>query len=462
VLTFDEIKSVDIVSEWNLSKLSKLKIRGISTDSRKLRRGDIFFAIEGERFDGHDFVRDAFRRGAIACFVKIDWFRRNRDKFRGKVLIAVDDTIKALGQLANIYRRKFDIPVIAVTGSNGKTTAKEMIADVLSQKYRVLRTRGNLNNQIGVPLTLFRLRKSHQVAVIEVGTNHFGEIRYLCEIAEPDHGVITNIGRAHIEFFGDRFGVAKAKGELFDFLSKRDGFIFVNLDDDMVVNISRKVRRKLTYGFSGGADVEGEFISLDSFARPEFMVRYDGREVRVKLRVPGRHLISHALSAFAVGLKFGIPLSRIKRALTSFRSFPGRMEVIKIKGITIINDSYNANPDSVTAGLKTLSEIRASGKRIAVLGDMFELGGESISAHREVGEMVIECGIDYLFTIGEYMRNAYEVALRKIRHAIHFSDKELLVFHLFEIIGRGDVILVKGSRGMRMEEVVDMLIKKLR
>lgn len=461
-LSYEHIERMGFSDATNFDKLKKVKITGVSTDTRKLRKGEIFFAIKGERFDGHDFVSVAFKKGAVACVVNSNWFVENKARFKGKVLIAVEDTVKSLGRLASVYRDDFSLPVIAVAGSNGKTTTKEMIASVLSQKYKVLKSEGNLNNQIGVPLTLFKLKKTHQVAVIEFGTNRFGEIRYLCEVAHPNYGLITNIGREHIEFFEDVEGVAKEELSLFDYLLEVDGFAFVNIDDEFIREVGKRFRNKMTFGFSDGADVKGEILDVDELARFSFKVRFDDRETILKLKVPGEHIVSSAICAFAVGLKFGVPVSLIKKALQSYKPFSKRMEVLKVKGITIINDTYNANPDSVIMALKTLSQMKCSGKKIVVLGDMLELGSYSRTAHEEIGRKVAEFGIDYFFAYGEAMRDAYKVASDVLKHAMHFSDKDLLVYHVFEVAEKGDIILVKGSRGMMMEQVVEKFINKIR
>lgn len=461
-LSIEHIRRMGFVDALNLERIRRKKIVGVSTDSRKIRKGEIFFAIKGGKFDGHDFVSSSFKKGAVACVVNFEWFERNKEKFKTKILIAVEDTLKALGKLANVYRKDFDIPVIAVAGSNGKRTTKEMIAFVLGQKYKVLKSEGNLNNQIGVPLTLFRLRKSHQIAVIEFGTNHFGEVRYLCEVAEPDHGLITNIGREHIEFFGDVEGVAREEGSLFDYLYETGGFVFVNIDDPYLRRMGEKFKNRITFGFAEDADVRGEIVDVDDFARVKFKVRFDGKEQILKLKIPGEHLVMNAISAFAVGLKFGVSANLIKKVLQSYKPFSKRMEILKVKGITIINDTYNANPDSVIASLKTLVQMKCSGKKIAVLGDMLELGSYAEEAHREIGRKVVEFGIDYLFTYGSDMHYAYEVASDLIKHSMHFDDKDLLVYHIFEVVEKGDIVLVKGSRGMQMEDVVEKFVNKIK
>ena len=264
-----ELLNIEHLRVQNVEGLQDKKLKGVSTDSRRVKPGEVFFAIRGEKFDGHDFVSDAAQRGCLAAVVE-DRLLPSAVRVENLPLLILNDSTKALGDFARFYKRKFDIPVIAVTGSNGKTTTKEMIAEVLGEKFTVLKTEGNLNNHIGVPQTLFRLEKKHDVAVIELGTNHFGEIDYLCTVAEPTYGLITNVGRAHLEFFGSLEGVAQAKGELFERLQPR-GFGFVNADDRRVVDKARKLRRKLTYGFEEKrANIKGRFLGLNDRVQPSF------------------------------------------------------------------------------------------------------------------------------------------------------------------------------------------------
>ena len=269
-----ELLNIDHVRVQNVDRLRGKRLRGVSTDSRTVRQGDVFFAVKGERFDGHAFVAEAFSHGCTAAVVE-ERLPRSVLGLDNFPIIFVKDTIRALGEFARWYRRRFDIPIIAITGSNGKTTTKEMIAEVLGEKFAVLKTEGNLNNHIGVPMTLFRLDRRHDAAVVEMGTNHFGELEYLCSVAEPTHGMITNIARAHLEFFGSLEGVAKAKGEAFDWLASR-GVGFVNVDDPLVVERAKVLKRRFRYGFGGKrVNVRGRFLGFNEKVQPR--ISFGGR-----------------------------------------------------------------------------------------------------------------------------------------------------------------------------------------
>jgi len=431
--------------------------RGVSTDTRTIRPGEIFFALRGERFDGHEFVDAAMEKGA-GCVV-IDE-RTDRRRWTSGRLLVVKDSSKAFGALASFWRSRFDIPVIAVAGSNGKTTTKEMIAAVLSTRYNVLSTSGNLNNHIGVPQTLFRLTRRHEVAVVEVGTNHFGEIAYLCDLLKPTHGLITNIGREHLEFFGDADGVAKAEGELFAGLGKH-GVGFVNADDPRVVRQAKRLKRKVTYGFAKRAmTVRGTLRTMSTDGCAAFSVQPRlRRPFTVALSVPGRHAMANALAAAAVGITLKVPPEEIRRCLKRFSAVGKRMEVIKAGGVTILNDTYNANSDSVLSALETLSAMHspAGGKKIVILADMLELGERSREEHRRVGEAVV--GFDVLLTVGELAKEINEHARAGVN--IHYDAKSVLAEFAAECIAPGDIVLVKGSRGMKMEEVVTFIIDRL-
>jgi UDP-N-acetylmuramoyl-tripeptide--D-alanyl-D-alanine ligase len=370
-------------------------------------------------------------------------------------MLIVSDTVKALGQLANCYRKKFDIPVVAITGSSGKTTTKEMAKQVLSTEYRVLSTEGNLNNYIGVPMTLFRLQPKHDVAVIEMGMNHYGEIQNLCEIAEPTHGMITNVGKAHLEFFGSIQNIARAKGELFNWLGKKKSRTgFVNADDAHVVRQSKVLHRKVSYGFSSKqAEVRGKLLNIDEQGRAKLRISNANRKFDVQLSMQGEHNAANALAAAAVGLHFGITDKKITSVLERVQPIKYRMETKLIGGITIINDAYNANPDSVSVALKSLTTMKCSGKKIVVLGDMLELGEQSKKEHRAIGMLIRKLGLDELYTYGKDS---------KAMKGKHFSSKAILVNELMAKVRAGDIVLVKGSRGMKMEEVVEQLEAKLK
>ncbi len=456
-----ELFNIEHLRVQNVQGLQGKKLKGVSTDSRTIKPGEIFFAIRGEHFDGHEFVSDAAARSCAAAVVE-DRFVPSASRVEDLPLLFVRNSTKALGDFARFYRRKFDIPLIAVTGSNGKTMTKEMIAEVLGEKFSVLKTEGNLNNHIGVPQTLFRLEKRHDVAVIELGTNHFGEINYLCTVAEPTHGLITNVGRAHLEFFGSLDGVAEAKGELFEWLQPR-GFGFVNADDRRVVQKARKLKRKLTYGFEEKrANIKGRFLGLNEHVQPSFSFggRSLSKPVSVQLKTPGKHTTGNALAAIAVGLHFRVSPRAIKSALERYRSEKSRMEVMKVGGVTILNDTYNANPDSVLVALQTLAEMGCKGKKIVVLGDMLELGLAMVEEHQAIGKEIKRLGFEYVLTYGNGAAAIVETA--EAPYGFHYEEKSTLAAYLEELVMPGDAILVKGSRGMKMEEVVIHLTEHLR
>jgi UDP-N-acetylmuramoyl-tripeptide--D-alanyl-D-alanine ligase len=437
-------------------RLAGAPVTGISTDTRTIARGSLFVALRGERFDGRTFVAEAFARGAAAAVVAGDF---DTAKFPDLPLLVVDDPLVALGELAGFHRQRFSIPVLAIGGSNGKTTTKEMVAAVLRTKYRVLCTQGNLNNQIGVPQTLFGLTGRHDVAVLELGTNHPGEIASLCGIARPTHALITNIGSEHLEFFGDLDGVAREEGALFEALAgTRGGTAIVNADDRRVTRLAARVRHKVMFGFSArGASLHGKKLRLDARGNAAFEMQRSGtrRPVSIALSFPGKHNAQNALAAAAAGVTFGVPARQIAEALHGFQPVSKRMETLVLGGVTVLNDSYNANPDSMAAAVATLAGVRTGGKRIAVLADMKELGQASADAHRRLGDQVSDAGIDCLLTYGDQARLLQEHS--RVAFAVHYEQKNMLAEYLAELVAPGDVVLVKGSRGMAMEDVVVFL-----
>jgi len=433
-------------------------------DSRNVVGGEIFFALKGERTDGHNFVEEALQRGAALAVVSKAWYEENKEKFFDKLLV-VPEVLSALHALARLYRRKFTVPIVAVGGGSGKTTTKEMIAAVLRTSYNTLATEGNLNNHIGLPLTLFGLRETTEIAVLEMGMNHKGEMLELCAIAEPTHGLITNIGKAHIEFFGTLEAIAEAEGELFEWLGKSGGTAFVNADDAWVMQVADKVMQKMLYGIVTPThpnrrevlDLYAEEMGLDERGRPTFKLATQEAEEVLKLRMSGRHNITNALAAAAVGLNFGVSLAQVKTALENFEINPAlkRMAVYEQQGIIIINDTYNANPESMRSGLQTLKSMKHSGKKIAVLGDMLELGALSESEHMLLGEFISQLELDVLFVYGKAMKATLDAA--KVQTKQHFESKAQLAESLKELLQPGDAVLFKGSRAMKMEEVIEMI-----
>ena len=452
---FQQLSSVEI---FNGELLKGKTISGVSTDSRSVKERNIFFAIRGERFDGHKFVFDATMKNVAAVVVESAWSRNNKKalEFAGTTIIAVPDTTKALGELARVYRRKFSIPVLAIGGSNGKTTTKEMIGVVLRQRYNVLSTEGNLNNNIGVPQTLFKLTPKHEIVVLELGTNHPGEMGYLCSIAEPTQALVTNVGREHLEFFNDERGVVAEETDLFRSLGTK-GFAFVNIDDANLSKAGKKIKHALRYGKTKRADIRARRISTDALGRPAFdVIRKEGKKSEtIQLSIAGEHNVMNALAASAVGVKFKIPSKKIRVALEQFRAVNKRMETLSRNGIIILNDTYNANPDSVIAALRTLQSMKISGNKIVVLADMLELGQHAELEHAKIGLAVSDMDFEYLLTFGPLSRYTHEAS--KLPFAEHFDSKEILLSSLRHQLKPGDAVLIKGSRGMKMEEIVERL-----
>jgi UDP-N-acetylmuramoyl-tripeptide--D-alanyl-D-alanine ligase len=441
-------------------------LSGVSTDSRTTKPGDAFFAIRGEKYDGHDFITKAIGGGAAVVIVDRKWADANGTMLVsiGVPRLVVENTTTALGDLASRYRAQFNIPTIAIAGSNGKTTTKNMVSAVLGTKYNVLSTEGNLNNQIGVPQTLFRLTADHDVAVVEIGTNHFGEIASLCQILAPTHGVITNIGREHLEYFGSLDGVAKAEGELLDWLRSNKGAFFLNKDDERLSKRTKRLKglKTISFGFrAGGTHCKGSLLGSNETGCARLGIRPKGKKpFEYQLNVPGEQNAKNALAASAIGLAMKVSTKNVIKALTGFTAAGKRSEIIRLNGVTILNDSYNANPDSVVAALKTLRSMRTTGRRIAVLGDMLELGKSAEKEHRRIGRAAAQFRVDCLFTYGNLSKSTHEAA--KVKVKTHFEDKTMLAEQLADFVSGNDAVLVKGSRGMKMEEVVAHLQQKLK
>jgi UDP-N-acetylmuramoyl-tripeptide--D-alanyl-D-alanine ligase len=435
--------------------------QGVSTDSRTVRQGELFIALKGGRFDGHHYALEAFGKEAGGILIeekKATDFRWNGD--RSKTVIAVRDTLQALGDLARSRRRRYGPTVVGITGSNGKTTTKEMIATCLQTTFRVLKTTGNLNNLIGLPLTLLSLTEKERVVVLEMGMNVPGEIGRLTEIAEPDVGLITNIQEVHLEGMGSLEKVAMEKGELFRKM-RRDGAIVVNRDDARVVMLASEFAgQKMTYGVEGPADLTAENIRL----HPEgtsFTLVSEGERSDMTLPVFGRQFVADALAALAVSTLFGIDEERAREALVQFKPYSMRMEVCPLPGGRIlINDAYNANPRSMDLALETLVELKGAGRAIAVVGDMLELGTFSEEAHLRLGKKIGELSVDFLIALGQYGPKVVESAVRqgldRDRARTAETHSEALAV-LNQILRSGDWILVKGSRGMAMEKIAENL-----
>ena len=426
---------------------------GISIDTRTVESGQLFVALKGPNYDAHDFVLDALKKGASGVLV------HQKMEINAPQII-VPDTQVALGQLATSWRQQFSIPVIAVTGSNGKTTVKEMITSILKQQGSVLSTKGNLNNEIGVPLTLLQLIASHESAVIEEGASQPGDIAYLTKFVQPTVAVVTNAASAHLEGFGSLDSVARTKGELFEFLPE-NGTAIINADDEYASlwkSLAGK-RNILTFGFSANADIQGTLQESvlqksDEQSGTRLDIKTPNGECSVFLPLMGNHNAMNALAATAAALAAGVELDVIKKGLEVIKSIPGRLQwKAGVNDACIIDDTYNANPASLNVALDVLSAF--PGERYLALGDMAELGEKSEGFHEQAGRQARDSGVSHLYAIGEYSRFAVEAFGEQ---AWHFSAQEQLVDRLREDMNENVTLLVKGSRSSHMDQVVDALV----
>ena len=426
----------------------------ISIDSRKISRGSLFIAVKGENFDGHDFIGQAFAAGAAACMVERDV---TAGAASGGAVLKVPSTAQALLDLAEAHRRKFNIPIIALTGSSGKTTTKDMIASVLSQKYNTLWTEKNFNNEIGLPLTIFRLTHEHECAVFELGMNHFFEISRMSKAARPDICLITNIGMAHAGNLGNRgrLDVLRAKTEILDYVNP-DGLAIFNGDDDLLAGVAPPCER-IYYGFGENCEIRGLNLCANCAGGSQIDVIYAGQSYPVAVPCEGVHMASNALAAVAVGMKLGLSLSQIQRGIAEFTPSGNRMDVFESPwGVTVINDSYNANPGSMTAALDVLAA--RPGRRVCILGDMLELGEFTEAEHRKLGSYAAGKKIDIMIFVGELSLGAYNAAREIAAEGVfHYSGKDALAPDLRGILEPGSTVLIKGSRSMKLDMIADML-----
>lgn len=442
-----------------MSGLPETKIRRVGTDSRRVEPGDLFFAIQGERFDGHDFLADVIQQGVTAVVVERDKAGRMFVVPPKAGVVVVSNTRRALGKLAARYRADFDIPLIAVAGSNGKTTTKELLASVLRQRFATVWSEASFNNDIGVPLTLFKIDRPHGAAVLEVGTNHPGELPELLRIIQPRYGVLTNIGREHLEFFGDVSGVAQEEGWLAELLPA-EGTLFVNGDNEWTPAIIRRTRAQVQkVGLGDHNDWHAHDIRVG-----EDGVQFHVRSVRgqysgeYRVRLLGRHQVPNALLALAVGTELGVTPEEARRGLAACAPPKMRLQIEEVKGVRLLDDSYNANADSMLAALQTLNELPCPGRRIAVLGDMAELGAQTAQAHREVGQRAAELGIHQLVTVGRWAcETAAAARAAGMQRVLECADAPIAAAAICRMAQPGDVVLIKGSRAAGLERISERL-----
>jgi len=460
-LSLRDLKRVTKAKMLNPSYDENRLCQGISIDSRTIGRGNLFFALKGENFDGHDFIKEAAEKGAEGIVIEEKKIEDSKELAKEDAfLVAVDNTKSSLGEIAKWYRREFDLKTVAITGTNGKTTTKDMVAKVLEGKYSVLKSPKSYNNLVGIPLTLFQLKPEIEALVVELGTTNLGQIGGLTEITSPDIGVITNIGPAHLQSMKSLDRIAKAKFELVEGLKK--GAIAILNGDDQIISerIKREKIKAITFGIKNNTDYFAQDIRFSDRGWVSFTLD----DLRIELKLLGEHNVYNALVAFAVGERLGLKKEDIKKALESFTPSQLRMELLELGKIRVINDSYNANPISVRKALETLKRMGNLGRKIVLLGDMLELGNRSEYFHREIGKLVSRSGVDLLLTFGDlsqFIAQSAKDSNMNGAKVLNFSDKDEVIFYLSKNLCEGDLLLVKGSRKLELEKVVEALKNNL-
>lgn len=436
------------IDEETQNPLIDIEVSGIVTDNRKVTEKSVFVAIKGNRVDGHSFIEDAFAKGAIGVISE-----KELDMERPYILVR--DSLAAIKKIAKFYRENLDIKVVGVTGSVGKTSTKEIIHAVLSEKYNTLKTEGNFNNELGLPLTVFRLREEHEIAVLEMGISNFGEMTRLSEIAKPDVAVITNIGLCHLENLGSRDGILKAKTEMFKNI-KDDATIILNGDDDKLITINEYNGIKpVFYGMNNtGLPVFADNVAPKGIKGIACDLHYGEDIISVMINIPGIHMVYNALAALCVGKSFGLSNEEIKRGIEKLKPVQGRNNIIETEKYTVIDDCYNANPVSMKASIDVLEF--ADTRKVAILGDMFELGVNEEKLHQGIGQYLCDKNIDVIIFIGKLMKNAYD-ALDNSREKYYFENIEDFIEKKSGIINEKDTILVKASHGMNFVKIIEVL-----
>jgi len=430
-------------------------INHVSIDSRNINKNTLFIAIKGERFDGHDFIDEVVKKGAAAVIINAKSFREIKDL--DFPVITVKDTTIALGDVAKLWRSKLKAKVIGITGSAGKTTTKEILATLLSEKFKVNKTIANNNNHIGVPLTVLSTNEKHNVLVAELGTNHFGEILYTSSIVSPDLALITNIGDSHLEYLKNRKGVFTEKSALLKETIKCDGKVFINNDDKILKEFGKSVKNKITYALHEKADYKATIKSYDKLARPQIEIKSKKNIFEATLPISGEKNVLNFTAAYAIASELGLSNSQIQKAVKKIKSYNKRLEIKNLKKFTLINDTYNANPDSMKSSIDILNKIESRKRKIAVLGDMFELGSESKAKHLDLANFINKTKVDEVYSIGKMMKLMNQKLNGKTKIHQHFAERESLKNFLKKLEIKNSVVLVKGSRGMKMEEYVSII-----
>ena len=433
-------------------------IRNVTIDSRKIKKGSLFIAIKGKRFDGHSFVRKAVKKGAAVLM--INKHKLNEFDDINLPIITVRNTTKALGDIAKLWRRKLNTRVVGITGSNGKTSTKDMLATILNEKYSVNKTESNNNNNIGVPLTILATNEKQDILVAELGTNHFGEIKYSAEILEPDYALITNVGSSHLKYLKSKKGVLKEKIALFDAAKINAGKIFINYDDPLLNKYSGKFKNSISFGFDKRVDVSGRIINYTDDGRPVVEVTKKNKKYINTLPLHGEQSAKNFLASMSIALEMGLTKEQINKGTKKFDVSQGRLNVQQHKNFLLIDDTYNASPDSTKAAIELVEKIKSFHRKVLILGDMLELGKDKIKLHCALSSTVIKCRIDEVYTIGSGMKALYDKLINKDVITKNFRKRESLRKFLLSYDPTGAAILVKGSHGMQMEEFASIILRK--
>lgn len=428
--------------------LKNIEITGVEKDSRLIEEGFLYLPFVGARVDGHDFIPQVFEKGALCTLSE-------RDLDIDKPYIKVDSVANALKDIAEFYREQLSCKIIGITGSVGKTSTKEMVASVLSEKYQVLKTEGNYNNEIGMPLTILKIRDNHQIAVIEMGISDFEEMHRLAKVAKPDVCVITNIGTCHLENLGDRDGVFRAKTEMFDY-AKENYFVVLNGDDDKLIQVKEVNGSKpIFFGIDTEQNVGVVSYQAKGVLGTEAEIRYFDKKFHTMIPIPGFHMLYNAMAATCIGVHFDMTFEEIDSGIRKLKAISGRNNIFDVNGITVIDDCYNANPMSMKASLNVLSG--ADGRKVAILGDMFELGKDEINLHKQVGEAAANLKIDVVICIGHLSKNIAETAKQGAGKVYYFEEKSDFEANINDYIKQGDTVLIKASNGMKFQTIVRLI-----
>ncbi len=448
------IEEVVAATQGIIRRVKDNQFKGVITDTRKIQKDALFIALQGEKFDGHDFLGSAIANGASGVIISKNYSKSELENLDATI-IEVEDTLVAYQSLAKAHRKRFSIPVIAITGSNGKTTTKDLTAAILSSKFNVLKTQANFNNEIGLPLTLLQMDRVHDVAVVEMGMRGFNQIRQLANVALPTIGIVTNVGETHMELLGSMENIALAKAELVEEMDT-GGFVILNGDNSYVKQMKNKVKGDfILFGCGDDCKLNATKIETNN-ACTKFSCDYRGKVEEFTLPMVGRHNVYNALAAIAVAEYLNLTADEVRCGLFNFTASGMRLAVMQVKNYTVINDAYNASPMSMMAAIDTLKEV-AKDRSVAVLGDMLELGDISEQSHKKVGQKLVQAGVNIVVAVGEMSKWIVEEAQKGAIVAIHCKSHNEAGVALRKLLKAKDTILFKGSRGMQMEKVIDLL-----